>query len=261
VLVGAGWIGCEVAASARQLGVDVTLVDQTGVPLERVLGAEVGSWFATLHREHGVRLQMGAGVARIEGDRAVQGVELTDGTRIAARTVVLGVGVTPDVRLAQSAGLTVGDGIVVDDHLRTSAPDVFAAGDVASAWHPRYRSHIRVEHWSLALNQGTAAGRTMLDRGAAYDRLPYFFSDQYDSGMEYTGLHQPTDRLVLRGGLEEDRFQAVWLAPDGRATAGMHVNDWGAIEPIKRLIESGRVMDPAILADPGSPIDEPVTQG
>ena len=240
VLVGAGWIGCELAASARQLGAEVVLIDHAAAPLERVLGAEVGGWFAELHRRHGVRLELGAGVERLEGGRMVERVRLADGRAVEAAAVVLGVGVTPATELAESAGLHIDDGIAVDELLASSDPDVFAAGDVASAWHPRYGRRVRVEHWSAALNQGPAAARSMLGRGEPYDRLPYFFSDQYDAGMEYTGLHSPQDRLVVRGSLDELSFQALWLDGEDRVTAGMHVGDWDAIGPIRELVESGR---------------------
>jgi 3-phenylpropionate/trans-cinnamate dioxygenase ferredoxin reductase subunit len=251
VLVGAGWIGCEIAASARTAGVEqVVLVDHAGAPLEHVLGADVGGWFARLHREHGVDLRLESGVERFEGDRLVERVRLTGGTAVEAATVVLGVGITPDTSLAEAAGLEVEDGIAVDELLTTSDPDVFAAGDVASAWHPRYGRRVRVEHWSAALNQGAAAARSMLGRGEPYDRLPYFFSDQYDAGMEYAGLHSPEDRQVIRGSLDDSAFQVFWLDVTNRVTAGMHVNDWDAIEPIKRMIESGRPVEPGALADP-----------
>jgi 3-phenylpropionate/trans-cinnamate dioxygenase ferredoxin reductase subunit len=255
VLVGAGWIGCEIAASARQLGAKVTLVDHARTPLEHVLGSEIGSHFAALHRAHGVDLHLGAGVERFEGDRRVERVVLTDGTVVEAADVILGVGVTPDTRLAEATGLSVDNGIVVDDRLRASAPDIFAAGDVASAMHSRYGRHIRVEHWSVALNQGTAAGLSMLDVGEPYDRLPYFFSDQYDTGLEYAGLHSSSDQLVIRGNLDDEKFQAFWLDAGGRVSAGMHVNDWDAIEPIKRLIESGRRVDAAALANPDMTVE------
>jgi 3-phenylpropionate/trans-cinnamate dioxygenase ferredoxin reductase subunit len=247
VLIGAGWIGCEVAASARQLGAEVTLVDQVQAPLENVLGAEIGGWFGALHRSHGVTLKLGAGVARLEGDGRVERVTLTDGTTIDAAAVLVGVGVAPDTRLAEAAGLEVDDGIVVDERLRTSDEAIFAAGDAASAWHPRYGRRVRVEHWANALNQGPAAARSMLDRGAPYDRVPYFFSDQYDAGMEYAGLHASGDRLVIRGSLDDSAFQAFWLDAGDRVTAGMHVNDWDAIETINGLVEGGEAVDPASL--------------
>ena len=235
-IVGAGWIGCEVAAAARTLGAEVTLIEQAAVPLERVLGPQLGAMYADVHRDHGVRLLTGRGVARI-GD----GVRLDDGEVVAAETVVVGVGVAPDTRLAAAGGLSVDDGILADEHLRTSAPDVFAAGDAANALHPRYGRHVRVEHWANALNQGVAAARSMLGRGEPYARLPYFFSDQYDVGMEYVGLHDPAaDRLVVEGSVEERRFQAFWVDRDGSVTAGMHVNEWDrGIEPVKRVVEAG----------------------
>ena len=254
-IIGAGWIGCEVAAAARTLGAEVTLVEGASTPLERVLGPEIGGFFAGVHRAHGVEVLTGAQVEAIEGGESATGVRLAGGTTVAAETVVVGVGVTPDVRLALAGGLEIDDGVVADEHLRTSAPDVFAAGDVVSAFHPRYERRVRVEHWANALNQGIAAGRSMLDRGEPYTRLPYFFSDQYETGMEYAGLHAPGDELVVRGSLDAPPFQAFWLGPDGRVTAGMHVDDWDAIEPIKQLMESDTIVDRDRLADPATPLD------
>jgi 3-phenylpropionate/trans-cinnamate dioxygenase ferredoxin reductase component len=255
-VVGAGWIGCEVAASARTLGVDVTLVEHGEHPLERVLGSRLGAFFAGVHREHGVRVVTGARVERIEGSGRVAGIRLAHGARVACDTVVLGVGVTPETRLAEAAGLLVDHGVLVDEHQRTSRRDVFAAGDVASAWRPRYGRHVRVEHWANALEQGPAAARSMLGRGEPFDALPYFFTDQYDVGIEYVGLHSPSDRLVLRGRPEERRLHAFWLATDGRITAGMHVSEWDSIEPIKRLVDSRSIVEPERLADDAEPLDE-----
>ena len=238
-IVGGGWIGCEVAAAARTRGAEVALVITGDQPLEHVLGPELGALFADVHREHGVRLITGAHVEAIGGAGRVEHVRVGDGTTLACDTVVVGVGVEPDTALAASGGLRVDDGIVVDELLRTSAPDVFAAGDVASAFHPRYGRHVRVEHWANALNQGIAAGRSLLDRGEPYARLPYFFSDQYDVGMEYVGLHAPSDRVVVRRGGEGRTLRAFWLDGEGRITAGMHVDDWDAIDEIKQLVDSG----------------------
>jgi 3-phenylpropionate/trans-cinnamate dioxygenase ferredoxin reductase component len=242
-IVGGGWIGCEVAASARQLGVEVTLVEQAQRPLERVLGPELGDFFADVHRTHGVRLITGAGVAAIEGAGRVERLRLADGTTADAAAVLIAVGVAPATALAESGGLETDDGVVADELLRTSAPGVFAAGDVASAAHPRYGRRIRVEHWANALEQGPAAARAMLDRGAPYDALPYFFTDQYDVGMEYVGLHGQRDRVVIQGTVGTDGFRAFWAGPDGRITAGLHVNDWDAIEPIKRLVGEGAAVE------------------
>jgi 3-phenylpropionate/trans-cinnamate dioxygenase ferredoxin reductase subunit len=255
-VIGAGWIGCEAGASARQLGADVTLVEYAATPLERVLGAELGGFYADVQRDHGVNVLTGARVERIEGGREGLAVRLADGTAVECDTVLVGVGVEPDTRLGRDAGLAVDDGIVVDELLRTTAPDVFAAGDVASALHPRYGRHVRVEHWANAIDQGSAAARSMLDRGEPYVRVPYFFSDQYDVGMEYTGLHAASDRLVLRGSAEARTLQAFWLDAEGRVTAGMHVNDWDAMEAIKRLVEGQAALDPQRLADAEVPLDD-----
>jgi 3-phenylpropionate/trans-cinnamate dioxygenase ferredoxin reductase subunit len=238
-IVGGGWIGCEVAASARQMGIEVTLVEQAQRPLERVLGPELGDFFAEVHRGHGVRVLTGTGVEAVEGAGRVERLRLADGTAADCAAVLIAVGVAPATALAESGGLEVDDGVVCDELLRTSAPDVFAAGDVASAAHPRYGRRVRVEHWANALEQGPAAARAMLDRGAPYDALPYFFTDQYDVGMEYVGLHDPQDRVVVQGTLGTEGFRAFWAGPDGRITAGLHVNDWDAIEEIKRLVGDG----------------------
>jgi 3-phenylpropionate/trans-cinnamate dioxygenase ferredoxin reductase component len=254
-IIGAGWIGCEVAAAARTRGAEVTVIEQAQTPLEAVLGRELGGFFGDVHRERGVHVMTGARVEQLDGGERVELVRLAEGTTVDCDTVVVGVGVAPDTRLADGQ-LEVDNGIVVDEHLRTSAPDVFAAGDVANAFHPRYGRHVRVEHWANALNQGVAAARSMLDRGEPYVRLPYFFSDQYDIGMEYSGLHSASDRLVLRGRLESRQFQAFWLGADGKVTAGMHVNDWDqGVDPIKQLIERDAAVDPARLADPAVPLD------
>ena len=233
-VIGAGWIGSEVAATARSQGADVALIEHADTPLQHVLGPQLGAFFADLHRGHGVRMAMGATVTRIEaGPRVV----LADGSAIDADAIVLGVGVAPATALAQAAGLHVEDGVVADAQLRTSADGVFAAGDVASVFHPRYARHVRVEHWANAADQGAAAARSMLDRGEAYTKVPYFFSDQYDLGMEYFGLHARGDRLVVRGDLAEACFRAYWIGPDGTITAGMHANDWDAGGPIRQLVE------------------------
>jgi len=236
VIVGGGWIGCEVAASARGLGASVTVVEQAGTPLEAVLGRRLGAFFGDLHRSHGVELLTGAGVERItDGGR---GVALVGGRTVEADAVLLAVGVAPATALAESAELAVDDGILVDELLRTSADDVFAAGDVASMQHARY-GRIRVEHWDNAIGQGQAAARSMLGNGEPYAKLPYFFTDQYDLGMEYVGHHGRSDELTIRGSLEDSSFRAYWTAPDGHITAAMHVNDWDAIDPMRELVETG----------------------
>jgi 3-phenylpropionate/trans-cinnamate dioxygenase ferredoxin reductase subunit len=253
VIVGAGWIGAEVAASARQLGLEVTIVAPDAVPLRRVLGAELGAFYRDVHADHGVRLLLRTGVEAFEGERAVERVRTTRGA-VHCDLVVVGIGVVPRTRLAEQAGLAIENGILVDVRLRTSAPGVFAAGDVVNAHHPFYGRRVRAEHWANALHQGPAAARTMLGQARVYDHLPYFFSDQYDVGMEYSGLARPTDRLVLRGDPAEREFIAFWL-DEGCVVAAMNVNVFDVADPIRRLIEQRVVVDERRLVDPDVPLD------
>jgi 3-phenylpropionate/trans-cinnamate dioxygenase ferredoxin reductase subunit len=255
VVVGSGWIGSEVAASARQKGLDVTVLDPLAVPLERVLGPEVGAIYRDIHTDHGVRMLMGTGVEAFEGERHVERVRTSDGGTLDCDFVVVGVGVTPRTRLAAEAGIAVGDGVTVDSLLRTDAEGVFAAGDVASAFHPFYGEHVRVEHWANALNQGPAAARSMLDRGDPYERLPYFFSDQYDVGMEYSGFAREWDRVVFRGNPAAREFVAFWMNGD-RVLAGMNVNVWDVNESIQHLIRERVAVEDRRLADQDVPLEE-----
>jgi 3-phenylpropionate/trans-cinnamate dioxygenase ferredoxin reductase component len=252
VIVGAGWIGLEAAAAARTAGAQVTVLEAAHLPLLRVLGPEVAQIFADLHRDHGVDLRFDVQVAEITGARGkADGVLLADGTRIEADYVLVGIGAAPNTALAEAAGLEIDNGVVTDAYLRTSAPDVSAAGDVANAFHPVFGRHIRVEHWANALNQPQAAAKAMFGRGAPYELLPFFFTDQYDLGMEYAGYTEPGgyDRVVLRGDTAAREFIAFWLS-GGRVVAGMNVNVWDVNESIQALIRSGAVLDPARLADP-----------
>jgi 3-phenylpropionate/trans-cinnamate dioxygenase ferredoxin reductase subunit len=263
VVVGAGWIGLEVAAAARHHGVAVTVVEPQAQPLLGVLGPEVGAVFAQLHRDHDVDLRLGTGV---------EGFEALDGGRLGVRTpdgvvdgdlVVVGVGITPNSALAADAGLEVHNGVLVDELLRTSDPDVYAAGDVANALNPLLGARVRLEHWANAQNQGAAAGRSMAGHGEPYAKLPYFYTDQYDLSMEYhgyTGRDAPNvaDQVVLRGDPAGEKWLAFWLG-GGRVLAGMNVNDWDAADGIKKLAKSRAQVDPARLADPDVPLDELAT--
>jgi 3-phenylpropionate/trans-cinnamate dioxygenase ferredoxin reductase subunit len=213
----------------------------------------VGWVYRNLHADNGVDLHLGTGIDAIRGAGTVEEVELSDGTRIDADLVVGGVGAVPRVELAKAAGLAVEDGVVVDAHLRSSDPDIFAAGDVASALHPLLGGNIRVEHWANARHQGPAAARNMLGLATSYERVPYFFSDQYDLGMEYSGHATTWDRVVFRGDPASREFLAFWLA-GGVVVAGMNANIWDANEPIEALIRSRVVIDPAALADPDVPL-------
>lgn len=248
VVIGAGWVGSEVAASARQMGAEVVLVDPAPVPLQRVLGDDIGAVFARLHTDNGVHLRLGTGVAELRGTETVEAVVLGDGRVEAADVVVVGVGVAPRIELAEAAGLAVDNGILVDEHLATALPGIYAAGDVANAFHPHYGKHLRVEHWANALDQGTTAGRNAVGHKDVYRRMPYFFSDQYDLGMEYVGHGQPGDAVAIRGDLEAREFIAFWHR-DGKVTAAMNVNVWNVVDDLKAIITASRPIDPARLAD------------
>ncbi|HST64526.1 MAG TPA: FAD-dependent oxidoreductase [Mycobacteriales bacterium] len=247
VVIGAGWIGLEVAAAARTAGHPVTVLEYAPLPLQRVLGDGLARHFADLHRRNEVDLRLGAAVRSVE-DGGVR----VDGELVPADAVVMAVGVAPNTELAAAAGLAVDNGIVVDERLRTADPRVLAAGDVAAAGHATL-GRLRVEHWDNAIRQGRLAAATILDRPGTYDWQPYFYTDQYDLGMEYVGHHDPADRLVLRGDPAGGEFIAFWLAGDA-VTAAMNVNVWDVNDTLRGLV--GRPADPARLADPAVPLTD-----
>jgi 3-phenylpropionate/trans-cinnamate dioxygenase ferredoxin reductase subunit len=256
VVIGGGWIGLEVTAAARQRGCAVTLVERDTQPLRQVLGDEMGAVFADLHRAHGVDLRLGTGVREIVGDGGrLSGVALSSGETVPADVVIVGIGVIPAVELAERAGLRIDNGVLVDAQLRTSDPHIYAVGDIANVDHPTIGRRVRVEHWATALHTGPAAARAMLGQDVVYDRLPYFFTDQYDLGMEYTGHAQPGDydEVVVRGDLDARQFIAFWLS-GGHVRAGMNVNIWDVTEDVQRLIRSGTAVDPGRLADERVPL-------
>nr|WP_203731482.1 FAD-dependent oxidoreductase [Streptomyces sp. SID12501] len=262
VIAGAGWIGLEVAAAAREYGAEVTVVEPSSTPLQSVLGPELGNLFAELHREHGVRFHFGARLTEIVGqDGMVLAARTDDGEEHPAHDVLAAIGAAPRTALAEAAGLTLADrayggGIAVDERLRTSDPDIYAAGDVAAFHHALFDTRLRVEHWANALNGGPAAARAMLGRESTYDRVPYFFSDQYDMGMEYSGWAPPGsyDQVVIRGDAAKREFIAFWVK-ENRVLAGMNVNVWDVTEPIQQLIRSRSQVDTEALADPRVPLD------
>lgn len=242
VVVGGGWVGSEVAASLRQLGHRVTLVTSLANPLQRVLGPEVAAIYADLHRSNGVDLVVGT-VTGFEGTNHVTGVRLRRGQTLPAHLVVAGVGALPRVELARRAGLQLADdGIAVDAHLRTSDPAIFAAGDVAAALHPRFGRRLRIEHWDNAREQGATAARNMLGAAEDYARTPYFYSDQFDLGMEYRGHAPSWDQVELRGDAQRREFLAFWLR-NGRIVAAMNANRWDDAEILARLVERGATAD------------------
>lgn len=249
VVVGMGFIGSEVAASLRQLGVEVAVVAPGSVPLERVLGEEVGGVLAEIHRERGVELHFGDSVVAFEGSSRVERVVTAAGERIECDFAVIGVGVEPAVELAAGTGIEVDNGIVVDEYCRTNVEGIYAAGDVANHYHPVFERRIRVEHWDNALKQGPAAARNMLGKDESYGEVHWFWSDQYDTNLQYAGFHTTWDELVVRGSLEERSFVAFYCT-EGRVLAAVAVNrgkDLGRSIP---LIKARRPMEPAKLRDP-----------
>ncbi|MFH8471898.1 NAD(P)/FAD-dependent oxidoreductase [Streptomyces sp. NPDC018000] len=261
VIAGAGWIGLEVAAVARGYGAEVTVIEPEPTPLHQVVGPELGQIFTDLHGDHGVRFHFGVRLTEIIGqDGLVLAVRTDDGEEYPAHDVLAAIGAAPRTALAEAAGLAMasredGGGIAVDASLRTCDPHIFAAGDVANMPHPLFGTRLRVEHWANALNSGPAAARAMLGKDVSYDRVPYFFSDQYDLGLEYSGWAPPGsyDQVVIRGDAGKREFIAFWLK-DRRVLAGMNVNVWDVTEAVQQLIRSGRQLDPDALADPSVPL-------
>ncbi|HEX7212041.1 MAG TPA: FAD/NAD(P)-binding oxidoreductase [Propionibacteriaceae bacterium] len=241
VIVGGGWIGCEAAAAARQHGANVTVIEPRSQPLLPVVGEQVGASFAALHRDHGVDLRLGIGVTGFAGEGTVSSVHIKGHASVPADTVLIGVGAAPNIALADAAGLELAaGGIAVDATLRSSDPDIYAAGDVAAEDHPKYRHRIRVEHWANAKDQGKHVAANLLGAGEPYVLRPFFFSDQYDLGCEYRGFADPAkDRLVLRGDLAAREFTAFWLR-DGAVAAAMNVNQWDDGDTLQELVDTGR---------------------
>ncbi len=262
VIAGAGWIGLEVAAAARGYGAEVTVVEAEPTPLHQVIGPELGQIFTELHSSHGVRFHFGARLTEITGqDGMVLAARTDDGEEHPAHDVLAAIGAAPRSALAEAAGLEMaerahGGGIAVDASLRTSDPHIYAAGDVAAAHHPLLGTRLRVEHWANALNGGPAAARAMLGQDVTYDRIPYFFSDQYDLGLEYSGWAPPGsyDEVIIRGDAGKREFIAFWLK-DRRILAGMNVNVWDVTETIQELIRARQQHDAEALANPSVPLD------
>ena len=231
----------EVAATARTLGTRVTVVEPAELPLLAALGPDVATRFADVHRAQGVDLRTRTGLDRLEGAVAV----LTDGTRIEPDTVLVGIGAVPNVELAADAGLSVDNGVLVDSGLRTSHPAVFAAGDLANAAHPVLGTRIRVEHWQNAISQGRAAAHALLGEPVSYEDLPYFFSDQYDLGMEFFGHAEGAQRRPGRAGRERRRLLLLVVSATGgwsprcTSTSGTAATSSGSAS--RRVPEQGAV--------------------
>lgn len=257
VIVGGGWIGLEAAAAARTLDNDVTVLEPAPVPLTRVLGPRIGNVFLELHRDHGVRFRRTTVEEFLVADRSVIGVRTSDGAVLAADVVVVGIGVAPAVELAEQAGLSVDNGVLTDAGMRTSHPDVFAAGDIANGFNPVLARRLRVEHWENARTSATVAAASMAGRRAVHDPVPYFFSDQYDMGMEYSGYSElgSYDEVVIRGETTSRTFVAFWLA-DSRVQAALNMNVWDVTGDLQELVRSRRRVDRTQLADPDVPLEK-----
>jgi NADPH-dependent 2,4-dienoyl-CoA reductase/sulfur reductase-like enzyme len=261
VIAGSGWIGLETAAAAREYGCEVTVVEPEPGPLHRSIGPELGEVFRRLHASHGVTFRFGEGVAELVGGQGdggkVTAVRTTSGAELPASLVIVGIGAVPNSQLAADAGLDVDNGILTDDAMRTSDPDIYAAGDVANSFNPLLGRRLRVEHWGNALAGGPAAAKSMLGQEVSYALVPYFFSDQYDLGMEAAGLSEPGryDEVVFRGDPGSLEFIAFWLS-GGAVIAGMNVNVWDVNDDIQALIRSGRPIDQSRLADPTIPLTD-----
>lgn len=256
VLIGSGWIGMEVAATAKTLGNDVTILERDPIPLAVALGDDLGQMFASVHAKQGVLLRMSLTVASIVGaEGRVTGVRIDGGEVVPADLVLVGIGAVPNVELAKAAGLEVDNGIVTDQSLRTSDPDIYAAGDVANAYHPVAKMRLRSEHWANALKGGPVAAKAMLGQSVSFDDIPYFYTDQFDIGMEYSGFGPMTKgaQLVYRGDPEGHEFIVFWLA-GGKVVAGMNVNVWDVNEDVQGIIRRGNTVDPAKLADESVPL-------
>ena len=251
VVIGSGWIGLEVAAAARQAGTEVTVLETADTPLQSTLGTELGTYFADLHTARGVELRTGAAATAIAGTDRVTGV-VVEGETIPADAVLVAAGAVPNTALAESAELDVAGGILVDERLH-AADHIIAIGDVANAVNTALGQRIRVEHWDNAIRQGRLAAQVLAGSDEVYDWQPYFFTDQYDLGMEYVGRGLPEDQLVLRGALESGEFLAFWLR-SGVLTAAMNVNIWDVSDQLRAHI--GREIDPGRLADPDVPLTD-----
>jgi 3-phenylpropionate/trans-cinnamate dioxygenase ferredoxin reductase subunit len=259
VIIGAGWIGLEVAAAAREAGTSVTILEAAELPLLAVMGREMGAVFADLHRQHDVDLRFGVQVQAIKtSDDAATAVQLADGEELPADAILVGVGAAPRLALAASAGLDTDSGVLVDAALRTSNPAIYAVGDIAEQQHPVLNRRIRVEHWANALNQPATAAAAIVGQPASYENLPYFYTDQYDLGMEYVGFAPAGDyaRVIVRGDVEKREFCAFWLSPDNTVLAAMNVNVWDVTDDFKKLIAGKQQVDVDKLADADVPLSD-----
>lgn len=248
VIVGMGFIGAEVAASLRLMGVEVDVVEAFKTPLFGVLGEEIGRVVEAIHRDQGVRMYFQDSVAAFEGNRRIERVRTTRGRTLGCDFAVVGVGVEPVTDPVVSAGVEVDNGIVTDPFCRTNVEGIYAAGDVTNHYHPIFGRRMRVEHWQNALRQGPAAARSMLAKGQPYDEIPWFWSDQYDYNLQYAGFLGDYDEVVVRGSTKDRDFAAFYLK-DRRIVASLGINRGKDIRQSIRLIKAKTIIDTSILRD------------
>jgi 3-phenylpropionate/trans-cinnamate dioxygenase ferredoxin reductase subunit len=260
VSIGGGWLGLEATAVARQRGCPVTMIEPGPRPLSRRFEPEIGDLFADLHRSHGVDVRLGVGLDEV---RPGPTVVTKTGDEIAADAVIVGVGIIPATELAEAAGLEVVNGIRVTAELQTTRdPDIYAAGACMNADHPLYGRPLRNEYWANAVNGGAAAARSMLGQGEPYDRVPYFYSEQYDLRVEFSGWFEPGKAdVVYRGELASREFIAFWLDTESRVLAGMNANVGDVTDPIQKMVRSRRGIDRTRLADPAVPLEDLIPTG
>jgi 3-phenylpropionate/trans-cinnamate dioxygenase ferredoxin reductase subunit len=239
VVVGMGFIGSEVAASLRQKGLDVLVIDPSKTPLFRVLGEDVGQMIAKLHRDHGVRMVFEDTVAAFEGTRRVGCVVTKGGLRLECDFAVVGIGIEPAVEALADSGIQLDNGVVVDQYCQTNISGIYAAGDVANHYHPVFDRRIRVEHWQNAIKQGATAARNMLGQRIAYDEIHWFWSDQYDANLQYAGFHTKWQQLVVRGRLDSGSFLACYVN-QGRIDAAVGLNRARDVRRVMPLIKARR---------------------
>lgn len=249
-VIGMGFIGCEVAASLRQQGVEVVCIDPSPTPLFRVLGEKLGQVMSTIHRDHGVDMVFDDVVTRFEGSRRVERVITKGGRRVDCDFAVVGVGVEPVVNFLDASGVEIDNGILVDEYCRTNVDDIYAAGDVANHYHPLFQKRMRVEHWQNAMQQGAAAARNMLGARKPYDPVHWFWSDQYDVNLQYAGFHREWDQVVVRGSLDARNFIAFYLNQQ-RIDAVVALNRGKDVRSAIPLVKGRAAVDPRQLADGG----------
>jgi 3-phenylpropionate/trans-cinnamate dioxygenase ferredoxin reductase subunit len=248
VVIGAGFIGSEVAASLRSLAVDVEVVEILDLPLRGVLGPEVGKVYEAIHRDHGVKFHFRETAMEFRGRDRVEEVVTQGGNRIGCDFVVVGIGISPSTDVVDESPVAVENGIVVDEFCRTNVDGVYAAGDVANHYHPLFGRRIRVEHWDNALKQGATAARNMMGRQEAFTDPHWFWSDQYEFNLQCMGVASEWDEFVVRGSLEERDFLGFYLK-DGAAQAVVGLNRGKEVRRSAGIIRRGGRVDPAALRD------------